>query len=345
LVNINLNSKNLKIFYLIALISITSSSFFSVSNFHQSYFNYTQKDQALFLQAVDRLFNNDIYTVHSPILINSDSDFLAFSFNGEGTPANPYLIKSYNISSTGTSSMAIEIRDTHAYFIIQNCIVYSEYIGIGLNNISPNTSQILNNKIIGTSGDGGAILLASMQNSTIEKNTCTNFMQGIHLNYADHCKIINNYIYDVNYQGINLRYSGSNLIQSNTIRNAREHAIALVGTSDNNIIHHNTLDGNTWATSYNIDGQHYDAPSSQAYDEGSQNIWYDNINKEGNCWSDYFGIGTYKIDGPANSIDLYPSHTTGLTWFLLIVITSSIGVSLVGVIFSVRFYKKRRNSV
>ena len=296
------------------------------------------------MPTIEHLLSAGIYITCSPISINSDTDFLTYSFSGDGTPTNPYLIESFNISSTGPSSMAIDIKNTNAYFVIQECIVYSEFIGIGLNNVAPNTSQVLNNKIIGTSGDGGAILLASMQNSTIENNTCTNFMQGIHLNYVGHCKIIDNYIYDVNYQGINLRYSGSNLIQSNTIRNAREHSIALVGTSDNNVIHHNTLDGNTWTTSYNIDGQQYGAPSSQAYDEGSQNLWYDSINKEGNSWSDYFGIGTYKIDGPSNSIDLYPSHTTGFTWFLLIIITSSIGAVLIVFIFIVRFYKKKRKS-
>ena len=344
MIRINLNFNNLKIFYLIALISICSSYLVSISNFHQSNFSYPKEDQLLFLQDTDQLLSTESYTTHSPISINSDTDFLTYSFNGDGTSANPYMIESYNISSTGSSSMAIDIRNTNAYFIIRNCIVYSEYIGIGLHNVAPNTSKILNNKIIGTLGDGGAILLGNMQNSTIDNNICTNFMAGIHLNYASYCKIVNNYIYDINYQGINLRYSGSNLIQLNTIRNAREHAIALVGTSDNNIIHHNTLDGNTWATSYNIDGQQYGAPSSQAYDEGSQNIWYDIINKKGNYWSDYFGVGTYKIDGSANSIDLYPSHTTGFTWFLLIVIISSIGVVLVLIIFIVRFYKKRRNS-
>lgn len=334
--------KNLKIIYLMALINIFFSSLISASIFHQSNFRYPQKDQNLFLPTIEYLSSVGPYTIHTPMSLNSNTDFLTYSFIGDGTPANPYLIESYNISSTGSSSMALEIRNTNVYFIIRDCIIYSEYIGIGLNEVAPNSSQILNNKIIGTSGDGGAILLASMQNSTIENNICTNFMQGIHLNYAGHCKIINNYIYDMNYQGINLRYSGSNLIRSNTIRNAREHAIALVGTSDINIIHHNTLDGNTWATSYNIDGQQYGAPSSQAYDEGAQNVWYDVINNEGNSWSNYFGIGTYKIDGPANSVDPYPSHTTGFTWFLLIVITSSIGVILIALIFIVRFYKRRR---
>ena len=177
IVSINLKPKNLKIFYLMALINISISFLISVSDFHQSYLGYPRKDQIIIMPKIEHLLSAGIYITCSPISINSDTDFLTYSFSGDGTPTNPYLIESFNISSTGPSSMAIDIKNTNAYFVIQECIVYSEFIGIGLNNVAPNTSQVLNNKIIGTSGDGGAILLASMQNSTIENNTCTNFMQ------------------------------------------------------------------------------------------------------------------------------------------------------------------------
>lgn len=116
-------------------------------------------------------------------------------------------------------------------------------------------------------------------------------MQGIHLNNADDCIILDNYLYDINYQGINIRYSDSNNIIFNRISNAREHGVALIRTS---------------------------------YDEGSLNTWYDNENKYGNIWSDYFGIGSYQINGPANAIDLYPKHITGLTLFSIIISTTSI---------------------
>jgi hypothetical protein len=46
--------------------------------------------------------------------------------------------------------------------------------------------------------------------------------------------------------------------------------------------------------------------TSQGFDEGNNNTWYDASTEEGNLWNDYTGSGTYAIDGPANSIDPYP---------------------------------------
>jgi hypothetical protein len=63
--------------------------------------------------------------------------------------------------------------------------------------------------------------------------------------------------------------------------------------SNANSIHHNSFIGN---------GQN----TSQAYDDGSNNIWYDETVLEGNYWSDYSGNGIYRIAGVADAIDLYP---------------------------------------
>jgi hypothetical protein len=46
--------------------------------------------------------------------------------------------------------------------------------------------------------------------------------------------------------------------------------------------------------------------NSQAFDEGSNNFWYNATLSEGNFWSDWSGVGHYEIDGATNSTDLYP---------------------------------------
>lgn len=282
------------------------------------------------------------YVVHAPILIQSDGDFGSYNFSGVGTREDPYLIEGYNISSYGAFSVGIEIRNTNAFFVINGCIIYTDYLGVNLNNVDSGSSKVIENRIISLTGDGGGVNIGDMQNCTIYGNICTNLMQGIHLNNADDCIILDNYLYDIKSQGINIRYSDSNNIMFNRISNAKEHSIALVGTSSNNVIHHNILEGNTWSDTYNIDGINKGRPTSQGYDEGSQNTWYDSENEYGNMWSDYFGIGSYQIDGPANAIDLYPKHTTGLTLFSIIIFTTSIIIGLGVVLIIYRFYYKKK---
>jgi hypothetical protein len=64
--------------------------------------------------------------------------------------------------------------------------------------------------------------------------------------------------------------------------------------SDNNTVHHNSFIDN------NLGG------SSQAFDDGTNNTWFDESTLEGNYYSDYSGVGNYSIDGNANSSDTYP---------------------------------------
>lgn len=334
------NSRNLGSYFILILIMIFAGSVFI------GYSTEFRSNSAPINKNNPKLTSSSqSYVVHAPILIENDGDFGSYNFSGVGTRGDPYLIEGYNITSSGTLSIGIEISNTNAFFVINSCIFYPDYIGVQLQNVASGTSKIIGNRFISLTGDGGGIGLGSMDNSTISDNTCSNFMQGIHLNYADDCIIRNNYLYNIFYQGINIRYSDSNLITNNYVKNAREHGIALVGTSSYNIIHHNILDGNTWADSYDIDGTPKGNPSSQGYDEGSDNIWYDNDNQTGNAWSDYFGIGPYQIDGPSNSVDLYPSNLTDLTPFSLIMPIGSIGLVLVGALLFYKFYHKKKRIV
>ena len=285
------------------------------------------------------------YEIHTPILIQNDGDFASYNFSGSGTRENPYLIEGYNITKHGFLTMAIDISNTHSFFIITHCVIYAEYIGIGLDNVQSGTSIIRNNKFYSLIGDGGAITILNMQNCTIEGNTGTNFMQGIHLNGADNNIIYNNYFYNINNQGINIRDSNSNNITYNRIKNSKEHGIALVVGSSNNLLHHNIIEGCAWANSYNIDGTQYNIkPTSQGYDDGFNNLWYDPKEKFGNTWSDYFGIGSYQIDGHSNSIDLYPKHSTGFSPFIIIITSISITSGVVVLLLFYRFYIKRKKS-
>ncbi|MFW9771315.1 MAG: NosD domain-containing protein [Candidatus Thorarchaeota archaeon] len=245
---------------------------------------------------------------HPPIIILSNADFLNYDFPGNGTQDNPYIIEDLIISASGSSNSGILIRNTDYLFIIKNCLIYSDYLGISLIEVAAGTSWIINNTCISKSGDGGGVVLNQMTNSTIVGNLCINFMQGIHINHVSHCVIKHNTVENNNYQGINIRISRYNKIINNTIKATPQHAIALVGDSDWNKIYHNFLINNSFTETYNVDGRLTGIINSQGFDEGSNNYWYDEVSNHGNFWSDYQGIGNYSIDGPAGTEDIYPNN-------------------------------------
>ncbi len=244
--------------------------------------------------------------LQAPIIIESDDDFLDYDFTGNGTQDNPYIIEDFRIGAKGVNSIGISISNTNSYVIIKTCVVYSDFIGISLMDVASGTVWIINNTCISTSGDGGGIGLSSTNNCSIKNNVCTNFMQGIHLNYASHCVIKSNIIKENNYQGINIRYSSFNIISNNTVKINPQHGIALVGDANSNEIYYNVLIDNAFSETYNVDGRLTGTINSQGFDEGNNNFWYDDVSKQGNWWSDYQGIGNYSIDGPAGTEDKYP---------------------------------------
>jgi parallel beta-helix repeat protein len=267
----------------------------------------------IFPSVVGIIFAVNLFSVsnlHPPIIIESNADFISYGFPGNGTIENPYIIENFRIGATGSNSVGISISNINAYFIVKNCYVYTGYIGISLMEVSTGTAWIINNTCISSTGDGGGINLGNTINCTILGNTCRNFMQGIHTNYVSYCLIKLNTIENNNYQGINIRYSSHNVIINNTIKMNPQHGIALVGNANWNVIHHNILINNAYVENYDVDGRLTGSINSQAFDEGNNNLWYDDVKKQGNYWSDYLGIGNYSMDGPAGTEDIYPSNIT-----------------------------------
>jgi parallel beta-helix repeat protein len=179
-----------------------------------------------------------------------------------------------------------------------------------------------------------------MMNCTISENRCVNWAQGIHLNQASKCIISGNNVSDSTYQGINIRYSDNNTIIKNRIINSTEHGLVFVGTSEFNVVYNNTFINNGNVAEYTIDGERSGSLSSQGYDEGSDNVWYDTNSNTGNIWSDYSGFGSYAIDGPAHSIDPYPSSLE--PYQVHIIIFSILTVSVLAIFLLVVGYRRMR---
>ncbi len=85
------------------------------------------------------------------ITILSDADFSTHDWTGTGTVADPYLLAN-RVFSLNNGEAGLFIRDTRAFFRVQNCTFQNGEIGIYLNNvmngfITKNT--IANNKMYG----------------------------------------------------------------------------------------------------------------------------------------------------------------------------------------------------
>lgn len=154
--------------------------------------------------------------------------------------------------------------------------------------------QIVNNTRTG-------ITLRFCDQITISNSICSNNKEvGIHLYKSNTIEIINNTCTANILAGILLETSSDNFLSYNYLINNFLWGVEVDKRSYNNIIHHNTFINNN---AYQMDG------SSQAKDDGYDNIWYDKEIQEGNYWSDwsdYLGNDNYSIDGLAGSFDLYP---------------------------------------
>ena len=116
---------------------------------------------------------------------------------------------------------------------------------------------------------------------------------------ADRCNYgiyENNTLFQASEYGFYMTYDTEIDIIGNLIKNTELYGINLQSTTLNFTIHHNTFIDN------NIGG------TSQAYDSGTNNVWFDVATNEGNRWNDWTG-GKYSIDGTSGSEDPYPLGT------------------------------------
>ena len=151
------------------------------------------------------------------------------------------------------------------------------------------TNNICNNNLY------AGISLYVSGSSSVANNTCNNNRDvGISLEFSGSSIVVANNSCINNDFGIRIEFSFNDLIVWNMLVGNGAYGIELSGDSDINVIHHNDFVAN---------GQN----TSQAYDNGTDNQWYEETTMEGNYWSDYNGTGSYLIAGSAGTSDPYPS--------------------------------------
>ncbi len=193
----------------------------------------------------------------------------------------------------------------------------------GIYRYNSGSSSLINNNF-NHNGDCGVWLDGFSTHCLLVNNTCNGNYRGLEIKSSGHTRILNNTCNDNSQSGIWL-WEGSSFstIANNTCRKNRygiqltregawdpstdclvkwnflqeniEYGVHLPSGSANHVLHHNSFLNNGGGAS-----------SSQAFDAGSNNQWYDSSVNEGNYWSDYSGTGAYLIDGSASATDPFP---------------------------------------
>jgi parallel beta-helix repeat protein len=209
-----------------------------------------------------------------------------------------------------SKDIGIEITDSHYSEFSENIIDGNNGFCIDY-YLSSNSIITKNNCSEATEG----ITISYSSLTEVTHNNCSYNSDGISFFYADNITMKNNIMMDNSQHGLSMLYSDYSLLTNNLFQDNSNYGITLNSQSDKNTLHHNAFVDNGGST-------------SQAEDDGSDNIFYDILTSEGNFWSEWIS-GTYSIDGSAGSVDLYPlnsmpviSEYSGLS--LVILLTSYI---------------------
>jgi len=238
------------------------------------------------------------------------------------------VVNSSRIKITDPSLSPATIYGIHLFFS-NSCIVTDT---VHMNNfyciyayyspdteISSNTCSNNYNSIDDVNKQGNGISTRYSNNAIIEDNTCENCGTGISSFRSNNTDILRNTCDDnnegimiysqdcllednnLNHNFVGIMIMGSQTLEvtgisviSNTVTSSMVYGIEFYSYTTNNVIHHNVFQDNA------LGG------TSQAYDVGTNNIWYDTSTNQGNYWSDWSGSGSYSIDGSAGSEDPYP---------------------------------------
>lgn len=189
-----------------------------------------------------------------------------------------------------SNGYGIEFRLAYVTLSYSNCF-NNTYYGISLKGSSYST--IVNNSC---KDNRYGIYHKDSFNTLVANNTCESNNYGMFYTIGSwYDTIINNTCANNTMDGIYLEHVKYSEVKSNLLYNNSNYGLYLTETNDTVIASNVFVDNNIGGT-------------SQAYDDGVYNVWFDQSINEGNYWSDWDGTGTYPIDGNANVNDPFPLY-------------------------------------
>lgn len=214
-----------------------------------------------------------IITKDLPFNINNNGDFVAYASTGDGSPGTPYIIENYFINLTSINDDGIEIINTDAYFILQNCTIINSPVnqyGIMLSNvrngiirnntlkfdnqgiyISASRHNIFENNVAINSTNRGFSITGTSYNNTFIHNTAintTNF--GFFLaTYCYNNSFIENTAIDTQGSGFYISSCNNNTYIKNTVVRNKNYGFFISSSNYSRFEGNNISIGNSWAIS------------------------------------------------------------------------------------------------
>ena len=205
--------------------------------------------------------------------------------------SNLSLVSKNNCSLSKVSGIYSE--NSHSNWFESNNCSANLNTGIGLHEDF--NATLVNN--ICNNNYRGAILQSS--GSKINNNSfCYNGELGCSIEGMNNSSIHNNEFKLNTGLGCRVKYADACNFTFNNFEKNSEYGLSFDSYSSENIIHHNRFTNN------------FLSGTSQASDNGENNIWFEQDTKEGNYWSGWNKKKSYQIDGSAQSQDPYPLDET-----------------------------------
>ena len=172
-----------------------------------------------------------VYQPHAPIIINGDSGFTSSNgvTGGSGTSSDPYVIDNWYINGGGWQN-GIDIRNTDAFFVIQNVYLhsipnsYNSPVGVAFSNVT--NGVLIDSRIEGfqegiSNSPSGVFITSS--NLYISGNSITaSSGTGIFLRAPINVEVSANYVSSdpsLGSSGLNVLYGDNVWVENNTFMN------------------------------------------------------------------------------------------------------------------------------
>ena len=265
-----------------------------------------------------------------PIYINGNSDFIPSKgvTAGSGTADDPFIIDGWEIDMPKVNG--IKIRNTDAYFVIENVYVHGGWVGdiagIRLENVKNGRieNSLLENKFwgIGLMDSSNntisnnvlqniyGLILARSDNNAISNNIIENGHLGIYLDDSSNITLSNNKLKN-NYHGIWLVHSDNGIIFANFVAGKKLWYGVFIFRSSNSAVLNNAIEYNSYGIL--VDGSDNNTISNNELQKNikgivlaysNNNITSNNIVEnipEGVWTSDYF-TGIYLAHSSGNAL-------------------------------------------
>jgi nitrous oxidase accessory protein NosD len=191
------------------------------------------------------------------------------------TPESAFLC---NITNNLLTNNKFSFQAEHSYQLIISNNIIENSGNYSMNMRNCGEMSIIHNII---QSNQGGLAFYGQYFTLVGNNTFFNNTLGIH-------------IYDDEESFSQYGNAINNTLSFNRFENTTSFAVYLGINSNYTLVYGNSFISN------------YFGGSSQAYDVGANNYWYNPLSNYGNYWKDWIGSGSYQIAGSASSEDLYP---------------------------------------